>query len=500
MSDGFDARLIRQWATVGLGALAEHRAELNALNVFPVPDGDTGTNLYLTFLAAADAESQRSGAADDPADALSAMARGALLGARGNSGVMLAQTLAAFAAVARANPQLSLARLLQAGAAAARAAVTEPMEGTALTVLDAAAEVFAREPGAAASAARDALAKTPTMLESLARAGVVDAGGRGVVVLLDALNAVWHGLEVDSPPVGRVPDAPPSACAPDAEFELMFLTAGEISEAQRSALAQVGVSIAITSDGVQSQVHIHTDDPQSVLRSWPDAKSVRIEKLGVATIRRLIVQAAGAGTSQLLAEAGALVVLGEPGARASVRDFVIAGVRSAASELLLLPSDGDSFKVAELAAAELRDQGLEVGIVPTDSLVQSLVAVSLHEPATGLAESARQLLEAVAGVRTYSISVAQRTANTDLGTVEPGELLAFGNGDLRARSADIVDVVCEALLHELRVETITLLFGAGLSAADAADVEAALAQMFPGSEVQSVSGGQAGSLLLIGVE
>ncbi|MEY4348108.1 MAG: hypothetical protein RIS43_527, partial [Actinomycetota bacterium] len=255
----FDAQIVRQWAYVGVNTLREHRGELNALNVFPVPDGDTGTNLYLTFKAAYEAELQRTGAEDDAHDALRAMARGALLGARGNSGVILAQTLAAFADAAVTMPQgLTLRGLLSAGATAARAAVAAPIEGTALTVLDAAAATEARDPSEAADAARETLRRTPEMLDALKIAGVVDAGGRGVVLLLDALNAVWNGTEVASPPVGFVPSEVPvvHACDADARFELMFLVPTALHEKVQQNIVNSGVSLAITSGREFAQVHI----------------------------------------------------------------------------------------------------------------------------------------------------------------------------------------------------------------------------------------------------
>ena len=263
--------MVRRWAAAGVHILREHRAELNALNVYPVPDGDTGTNLYLTFAAAAEAELQRTGESHDVVDALGAMARGALLGARGNSGVILAQSLAGFAKQAEASLRnaspVTLSDLLTAGALAARQAIEIPQEGTALTVLDAAAHNNPTEPGEAAIAAREALRRTPDMLEALKLAGVVDAGGRGVVLLLDALNSVWHRTDLHSPAEGFVPLSVPQMqpCNADAEYELMFVTEAVVAQPVGAAISEHGVSVAITTGVELCQIHIHCDDPEYVI-------------------------------------------------------------------------------------------------------------------------------------------------------------------------------------------------------------------------------------------
>ncbi|TAK70635.1 MAG: DAK2 domain-containing protein [Actinomycetota bacterium] len=211
MRTAIDAGLLRDWAGTGLSALADARAEIDALNVYPVPDGDTGTNLYLTMAAAVDAVRRRTPEAD-PRDELVETAReltrGALLGARGNSGVILSQLLRGFVVATTAErvgaePPAELLRLVLASAAQlAYDAVAHPIEGTMLSVARAAAEAaratttddLAAVVNAAADAARDALAQTPSQLPVLRRAGVVDAGGRGVVVLLDALVEVVTGV------------------------------------------------------------------------------------------------------------------------------------------------------------------------------------------------------------------------------------------------------------------------------------------------------------------
>src|SRR5689334_20764963 len=204
-----DAAAVHRWCAAGLDALRRHQREIDELNVYPVPDGDTGTNLVLTVSAAVEAITA-SGEAVAP-DLLRALARGALLGARGNSGVILSQLLRGLAEGLAASPSAggaAFAAALVEAADAAYRAVAVPAEGTVLSVARAAATAAAETESddlavvvrAAATAARQALARTPEQLPALARAGVVDAGGRGLCVLLDALAEVVTGVALADTP------------------------------------------------------------------------------------------------------------------------------------------------------------------------------------------------------------------------------------------------------------------------------------------------------------
>jgi dihydroxyacetone kinase-like predicted kinase len=222
-----DGETVRRWCRLSVDALARARAAIDALNVFPVPDSDTGTNLHLTLMAAAEAVEPLPPAAG-PGEVWPALARGALLGACGNSGIIVSQLLRGLADVCAAEPRCDgpvLARALTHAAATARAAVSRPAEGTVLTAADAAARAAARAAGsvssaasgglaaavtAAAGAAREALAGTREQLDVLAARGVVDAGAAGLCVLLDALAAVVTG---DRPAAFEVPAPRPAPAA-----------------------------------------------------------------------------------------------------------------------------------------------------------------------------------------------------------------------------------------------------------------------------------------------
>ena len=228
--DTIAAATVLRFVDLACDALAAAREEIDALNVYPVPDGDTGTNLTLTLASARDAfRAACTGADADLGPALAGLARGALLGARGNSGVILSEMLGEVARrIAAASPEerhaVVLASALERASAAGYAAVGTPVEGTMLTVARVASEAAVRraeEPDArgrdvlvaAAVAARGALARTPEQLPALAAAGVVDAGGRGVCVLLDAAETAVTGRRAPEAPRGR-PQIPVPAPAP----------------------------------------------------------------------------------------------------------------------------------------------------------------------------------------------------------------------------------------------------------------------------------------------
>ena len=273
-----------------LAALGQARAEIDALNVYPVPDADTGTNLYLTVeavLAALDAEPPDDPVLDEPAAALRAAVRAALLGARGNSGVILSQLIrgAAESLVAAGRPPAELARLaLRDASRAARAAVAAPVEGTILSVADAAADAAAACPGddpiavlaAAVSAAHDALARTPDQMLALRVAGVVDSGGRGLVVLLDSLLGSVSGV-VGAAVTAREEARPAALPRPTHElppvggpaFEVMYLldATDEDVAVLRAELAELGESLLVVGGDGLWNVHVHVDDAGAALEA-----------------------------------------------------------------------------------------------------------------------------------------------------------------------------------------------------------------------------------------
>lgn len=275
--EAMDGDVVRQWCRLAADALAQTRAAIDALNVFPVPDADTGTNLQLTLLSAADA-AEAVQAGSQHGEVWQAAANGALLGACGNSGVIVSQVLRGLAEIcgpaARCDGEV-LARALAHAAAAARAAVRRPAEGTVLTVADAAAlaaaaccETLVAAVTAAAAGARVALARTQQQLAVLAASGVVDAGAAGYCVLLDALVAAVTGrvpeaYEVPAAAVrGTAPAAGSDPAGVGAGYEVTYLlTASAPAVAGlRERLDGLGDSLVIVGGGDLWNVHVHVAD------------------------------------------------------------------------------------------------------------------------------------------------------------------------------------------------------------------------------------------------
>jgi fatty acid kinase len=322
MLDTLDATAVRSWCAVGLARLRDHQHEIDNLNVYPVPDGDTGTNLVLTMTSAGEAIAAEPGEPDGRTTELGVvlrcLARGALLGARGNSGVILSQIFTGIAEILADVPAAdgkALAAALDRAAESARHAVAAPVEGTILTVVRAAADAALGTSGgggddlaavvrAAAEAARAALARTPEQLPALARAGVVDAGGRGLVVLLDALVEVVTGgapasaeppvpgLDLGRPEV-QAPRTPTAATPPrqaavaatretgstEFGYEVQYLldAPDEAVDRLRAALAGLGDSLVIVGargpDPARRtwNVHVHVNDVGAALEAGVEA-------------------------------------------------------------------------------------------------------------------------------------------------------------------------------------------------------------------------------------
>ena len=289
MLQALDAAALRRWCVAGLAALTAARIEIDELNVYPVPDGDTGINLQRTMESVVEA---LTGAAQDQESTAQAMAYGALMGARGNSGVILSQLLRGLAEVwgegHAAGPE-DVQRALIRGTELAYAAVAAPAEGTILSVVReaaaAAAEVgpvsLAAVVGAACSGAASALARTTEQLPQLAAAGVVDAGGRGLCVLLDALLSVIIDQPIGAVPVPvPVPRRPvalvasPEFVSPEFAYEVQYLLrdAGEDDVATLfRTLAELGDSLAVVgTDGIYN-VHVHVNDVGAALEAGVQA-------------------------------------------------------------------------------------------------------------------------------------------------------------------------------------------------------------------------------------
>ncbi|WFE27303.1 DAK2 domain-containing protein [Solwaraspora sp. WMMD791] len=544
MLDILDAAAVRRWCADGLAALRRHQGEIDALNVYPVPDGDTGTNLVLTltsaqYALALDLDNSSEGEQTSHGRVLRLMARGALLGARGNSGVIVSQILRGIAdaltdtAVVRGR---ALAGALTAAAEAAYAAVARPVEGTVLTVVAAAARAADRTGSddlptvvrAAASAARDALAATPTQLPALARAGVVDAGGRGLCLLLDALATVVADA-ADPPP--RPAPADPSPTAPahvpvsvrepvtvreagsdEYAYEVQYLleAPADAVDRLRATLSGIGDSLVVVGTGDDPpvwNVHVHVDDIGAAIEAGVVAGrpyQISVTRFAdqaappVAPSRATVVVAAGDGLAALFTGEGAVAVGGSP----STAELLAAVRATGATEVVVLPNDPDTQAVAALAAREAESGGVTVAVVPTRSPAQALAALAVRDPQRRFADDVIAMAEAAGACRYAEVCLAAREALTVAGRCRPGDVLALVEGEVLLIGTDLAGT-CRNLLDQLLGgggELATLILGAQAPDGLADALTAHLARHWPFVEVHTVVGGQPHFPLLVGIE
>lgn len=484
-------------------AVVSQRDLLNRLNVFPVPDGDTGSNLASTARSVCEAlAAATDGPRRDMASVCQAIGRGSLLGARGNSGVILSQILSEMARTLAAAPVADgvvLADALGGAARAAYAAVGRPVEGTILTVMRDAAEAAAvasaaggdlvAVAGQARVAASAAVARTPELLPVLADAGVVDAGGAGLALLFDAVASVVGGqplLVVDPadavaawglPAVLATPTAHPTV-APTAaatvmspRFEVMFvLDAPDASTADvdtlRAVWGELGDSVVVVGgDGLWS-CHVHTDDIGPAIEAGSKLGRLRdvgvtdlaeqVARLGVAACTPTGGAVAGPGvatavvavangealTGIVVSQGAAVVVRGGQGANPSTAELAAAARSAQAASVVVLANNANVVPVADRVSELLGAPGdPEVVVVPTHSVVAGLAALSVFDPAVGAAANAGPMSQAAASVVAGEVTVAVRDSLAQVGSITAGDWLGVHDGDVLAAGPDPVGVV-----------------------------------------------------------
>ena len=536
MLQALDDAAVGQWYRTAVDALSEARARLDDLNVFRVPDGDTGTNLLLTAQAAVAALDHD--AARTTESAWSVLARGAVLGARGNSGTILAQLLRGLADQLAGQPPAdgpALAAALAKAADTAYTAVADPEEGTFLTVSRAAADaaVAAVDRGsgsladvvrAAADGAREGLERTTSMLAVLREAGVVDAGGAGLCLVLDALVATVTGTEPARPPLARrradahghtgehAPHQPPPG--PGSEVQYLLADADEDSVARLHArLAELGDSLVIvgvdTESGREWNVHVHVADVGAAIEAGIEAG--RPHRISVSPLAPVLVPAPEPGTRAIVAvvpsdrlaqlftgEGVRVITCGPDGVTED--DILTEILASGAYESVVRPNDAELLPVAARAAARAREEGREVGVVPTRSPVQGLAAIAVADPADRFGDDVIAMAEAAAATRWAEVTVAEQEALTLAGRCRPGDALGCAEGDVVVVGEELAAVCCDLLDRLLSAggELATLIVGDDPALGDA--VCAHLASSHPTVEVMRYSGAPSGIPLQIGVE
>lgn len=534
-----------RFSSLALEALTDAREEIDALNVYPVPDGDTGTNLFLTFEAAhqalvASVDDQGGEASAELATTVAAYARGLLLGARGNSGVIMSQLVGALLKhVASADlgawgPEV-LAEGMASATRASYAAVGRPVEGTMLTVARMASEAAAERStdpeattaevfGAAARAAADALARTPDQLEVLRNAGVVDAGGRGLCLVIDAAETAFTGRRelVRHAPLGSrvipVPLPTHDLTEDGPAYEVMYLLDADdaLIPGLREVLQPLGDSLVVVGGEGLWNVHVHVDDVGAALEAgltvgrphrvrvthFAEQVAQNRHRVAPRAGRAVVVLAFGGGLATLFEKAGARVVQASVDRRPSTGELLEAIRASGAAEVVLLPNDRDVVPTAQAAARLAEDDdGIRTAVIPTSAQVQGMAAVAVHEPGRAFEQDLVEMTAAARHARSGAVTVAARQAITSAGPCEPGDVLGAVEGDFAVVGDDLVAVAVDVIDRMLGGggELFTIVYGVdGHDLAEACAEH--LAAHHPTIDVLVYEGGQDRYPLLFGVE
>lgn len=526
MSDQEQARAL---ARAALAGLERSRQRIDDLNVYPVPDGDTGTNLALTVRAVVEALDGSQAA--DRAALVKEVSRAALMGARGNSGVILSQIVRGAAeALGEADDvdAATVARALRAASDAAYRAVRRPVEGTMLTVV----RTLAEEAEARAAAdppvpdllealvrrGEEAVARTQQQLDVLREAGVVDAGGAGLLEIVRGIAAAVTGEELPEAPVsgGLAAEAIHQELS-RYRYCTVFVLEGEKLDPEEleRRLDTLGDSLLVVGDRSALKVHVHTDDPGAALSAGAAQgvlEGVEIANMHRQTERReerlleaapdnasdVVAVVSGAGNRAIFESLGAArVVEGGQTMNPSTAELVAAVEAVPAPEAILLPNNPNIVLAAEQAAGEAEKH---VEVVPTESIPAGLAAMVVFDGARSAADNAAAMREAVADVATGEVTIASRDAVLNGLAVHKGNYFGLAGGDPVAQSESFEDVaraVVERLLAEPR-EVLTLLRGADAPELDALLAE--LAERHPEVEVDVQDGGQPHYPLLLSAE
>jgi DAK2 domain fusion protein YloV len=528
-----ELEVVRHLARCALQNLEAHRRRIDDLNVYPVPDGDTGTNLVLTLRSIVEALDGSS--ATDSQSVSKDVTRAALMGARGNSGVIFSQIVRGFVEVLGEHEDVSsplLTRAFRSASDAAYRAVRRPVEGTMLTVMREMAEEAEREEHrqgrpaellrAVLTAGEDALARTPELLDVLGKAGVVDAGGAGLV---EIARGMVFGATGET-----IPEAPVEAEALGVEaihqelskyrYCTVFVVEGEALDKAvlEEELERIGDSLLVVGDESALKVHVHTDDPGRALAlgtavgvvegveiaNMHHQTAQREERLldgagAVATLETgLVAVCPGRGNRRLFESLGATrVIEGGQSMNPSAADILDAIESVPTDVVLVLPNNANVVLTAEQAAA-LSEK--DVRVIPSRSVQAGFAAIGRFISSASADDNERALLEGLAGAVTGEITVAVRDAELDGVEIRKGEYLGLvddtavvSDGDL----ATAVQAVVERVLAGDR-EFLTILTGEGAPPLDG--LVSALERRHPGLQVEVHEGGQPHYPLLVVAE
>ena len=544
-----DGMLLKEMFTSGAALLNNNRDSVDALNVFPVPDGDTGTNMSQTIASAIKEINAKP--YSSVADVANAAARGALKGARGNSGVILSQILRGFAKALVGHEEIDgplLAQALRQGANTAYKAVMKPKEGTILTV----ARVIAEEAEEARDKKDDVvelfklvlstgdaiLKRTPEMLPVLKQAGVVDSGGMGLMVVFRGMYAALTGEPVDAiSAVGQDGVPMPGEFVDDHE-SLDEITFGyctefivshpreDLKDAEvvrlRRRLERIGDCVLVISDMNVVKVHVHTNEPGKALQyalELGELDSIKIDNMMEERREReakmaeqaaaqaaeekeygIVAVALGEGLTEIFRNLNVdQVVDGGQTMNPSIQDLAEAADATHARNVIILPNNTNIILAAQQAKALTKRK---VIVLPTKSVPMGISAALAFDPAVSPEENEAAMKEAAEQVHTASITYAVRDTNYDGQEIHSGDIMAMVDNKLSLLGSDVAQVAADITDTMVNEDSalITIYYGSDIAEADAQALCDALAEKYPDCDVELQNGGQPLYYYLIAVE
>ena len=536
--------------------ISNSRQAVDALNVFPVPDGDTGTNMSMTITAAA---KEMATLADDCTieEASSKCAFALLRGARGNSGVILSLIFRGFSKGFRGLESAGakdLANALKEGVDAAYKAVMKPTEGTILTVVRLASEAAQEmakiqddplEVGfAALTAAKEALAKTPELLPVLKKAGVVDAGGQGLVLVFEGMESVWRNGVIVQPldgsgvtPVSMPSKSTVANASDDIKFgycsEFLIEKNDSAKEKDplklRAYLESIGDCVVVVDDSSIIKVHVHSNEPGNVIQAglkYGQLINIKIDNMryqhanadvGVKDGEKpvepevcepeneygFVAVCAGSGLEELFSDIGAdTIVSGGQTMNPSTDDILSAIEKTPAKVVYVLPNNKNIIMAAEQAGPMAKDR--DVRVLPTKTIPQGISAMLSFDETASADENQMNMISAFENVETAQVTFAARDSEVDGKPIKKGEIMGLCNGKIKFIGESVTDIAIKStqkLFKKGEHSLITIIFGEGASEEDAAIVEEALSKKFGNDvEISIVNGNQPIYYFIISVE
>ncbi len=533
MTRTITAEDIPRLAEASLAALKAHREEIDRLNVFPVPDGDTGTNMVFTMQMVWEEISK---CPTKTMEALThAVTYGSLSGARGNSGVILSQIFRGFCEVIESSSELSsslIVEALQNSAKVAYRAISKPVEGTMLTVIKdaAAAAGNLKERNAEIDVllelvlqeARRSLARTPDLLPVLKEAGVVDAGGYGLVVLGEGVLAALRGERVAEVEVS--PYLQPLSVEEEVSLEYTYCTEflltseGIDLKKMEKKLDPLGDSIMVVGTPELTRIHIHTNHPGRVLERATKLGSVsqiqinnmveqaeeRARTLARPKLKEeeigLVAVASGGGIKQILSSLGAhKIVDGGQSMNPSAAELTKAIEELPCSRVMVLPNNKNVILTAHQAG---RLTNKKLVVVPTRSIPEAFAALLAFDPSVSLEENAQLMEKNLSNVKTGEITRAIRDSKSKIGRIKKGNFIGFFDHELKMFGESLLEVTSRLVnvMIEEDDEVITLLVGSDVSKEEADELREIISEAHPDMEIELHGGGQPLYHLIVGVE